>query len=53
MDFTMLSSIFTILSLLVFLGIIYWAYDSQNKERFEALGRLPIENDSDNELTGN
>lgn len=50
MSFTLLSSIFTALSLAVFIGIIYWAYSRSNKERFEAIARLPIDNE---EPTGN
>lgn len=51
MNFTWLSSIFTVLSFGVFVGILFWAYSRNNKERFEALGKLPIDND--NETTGN
>ena len=43
MNFTLLSSIMTIISLVVFLGIMYWAFSSKNKARFEEIGRL--END--------
>lgn len=48
---TTLNIIFTVLSLLVFLGIGFWAYSRQNKDRFEAMGRMPF--DQDNETTGN
>ena len=51
MNFTWLSSIFTVLSFVVFVGILFWAYSRNNKERFEALGKLPIDND--NETIGN
>ncbi len=47
MNFTWLSSVFTVLSLVVFLGITYWAFCSANKARFDALGRLPLEPDED------
>ena len=47
MDFSMLNSIITVISLVVFLGILYWAYASQNKERFEAIGRSLLEIDTD------
>lgn len=43
MNFTLLSSIFTVFSLLVFLGIMYWAYSKENRQHFEELGRLPFE----------
>lgn len=47
MDFTLLNSIITVLSFVVFLGIIYWAYAKQNKERFEAIGKSLLEIDTD------
>lgn len=48
---TTLNIIFTILSLLVFLGVVLWSYSGHNKKRFEAMGRMPL--DHDNETTGN
>ncbi len=51
MTSTTLNIIFTVLSLLVFLGIAFWAYSRHNKERFEKLGRMPL--DQDNDTTGN
>ena len=45
MNFTLLSSVFTVISLLVFLGIWYWAFAGKNKARFEALAYLPLEQD--------
>ena len=50
MNFTLISSIVTVLSFVVFVGILFWAYSRNNKERFDALGKLPIDND--NETTG-
>ncbi len=47
MDFSMLNSIITVISLVVFLGILYWAYASQNKEKFEAIGKSLLEIDTD------
>lgn len=47
MDFTMLNSIITVISLVVFLGILYWAYAKQNKEKFEAIGKSLLEIDTD------
>lgn len=51
MDFTLLSSIVTVVSLVVFVGIMMWAFSRHNKERFEELARLPIDNDTG--TTGN
>jgi cytochrome c oxidase cbb3-type subunit 4 len=48
MDFTLLSSIFTLLSLVVFIGILYWAFSKHNKAKFEAMGQELLENDKDN-----
>lgn len=47
MDFTMLNSIITVISLVIFLGILYWAYAKQNKEKFEAIGQSLLEIDTD------
>ena len=52
MNFVLLSSIITVVSLLTFVGILYWAFSRRNKERFETLARLPIDND-DIGTTGN
>ncbi|MDO8653861.1 MAG: cbb3-type cytochrome c oxidase subunit 3 [Undibacterium sp.] len=46
MNFTLLSSIVTVISMLVFIGIIVWAFSSANKERFEKMARLPIDNEN-------
>ena len=46
MNFTLLSSIVTVISMLVFIGIIYWAFSSKNKARFEKIGRVPIDNEN-------
>jgi cytochrome c oxidase cbb3-type subunit IV len=51
MDFTLLSSIVTVVSLVVFVGIMLWAFSRNNKERFEELARSTIDNDT--ETTGN
>jgi len=50
MDFTLLSSIFTLVSFVVFVGILYWAFSKQNKDKFETLGHslLEIDKDKDN-----
>ncbi|HQS59866.1 MAG: hypothetical protein B7Y56_15065 [Gallionellales bacterium 35-53-114] len=50
MDFSTLNSIITVISLLVFLGILYWAYARQNKERFEAIGQSLLEIDTDRNI---
>jgi cytochrome c oxidase cbb3-type subunit 4 len=47
MFFTILNTIITVLSLVIFLGVLYWAYARQNKERFEAIGKSLLEIDTD------
>lgn len=45
MDAGIVGSIITILFFLVFVAIIWWAYSTRNKDKFEAAGRLPFEED--------
>lgn len=47
MDLSILYSIITVVSLVVFLGILYWAYAKRNKEKFEQIGKSLLENDTD------
>lgn len=46
MNFTILSSVMTVISLIAFIGILYWAYSSKNKARFEELAKLPLDNEN-------
>lgn len=45
MDFTLLSSVVTIISFVTFVGIWYWAFSRNNKARFEQLARIALEVD--------
>lgn len=47
MDFTILSNVITVVSMVIFVGIMYWAYAKQNKEKFEAIGKSLLEIDTD------
>jgi cytochrome c oxidase cbb3-type subunit 4 len=49
MDLTTLRSAVTLLSFLVFAGIVYWAWSAANKARFEEASNLPFLDD-DTEL---
>ena len=49
MNFTLLSSIMTILSMIVFIGILFWAFNTKNKSKFEEIGRLSND-DEDHQL---
>ncbi|GGX01936.1 MULTISPECIES: cbb3-type cytochrome oxidase subunit 3 [Undibacterium] len=46
MNFTILSSVMTVVSLIAFIGILYWAFSSKNKARFEELAKLPLDNEN-------
>jgi len=45
MDVITLRSIFTVVCLCVFVGIVVWAYSRRNKAQFEEAGRLPLSED--------
>ncbi len=45
MDFTLLSSVVTVISFVTFVGIWYWAFSRDNKARFEQLARIALEVD--------
>jgi cytochrome c oxidase cbb3-type subunit 4 len=38
-------SILTIVAIIIFLGIIAWAYSSKRKKDFDEAARLPLEDD--------
>jgi len=42
MDVTTVSSIFTVLAVVAFAGIIAWTMSRRNTERFEAAAQLPF-----------
>ena len=41
----MLRSIVTVVALVVFVGIVVWAWSARNRTRFEEAAGLPFEND--------
>ena len=45
MDINLIRSIVTVLSLLAFAGIVWWAYGSSRKARFDEAARLPFADD--------
>jgi cytochrome c oxidase cbb3-type subunit 4 len=45
MDHATLRSILTVISLLVFVGIVFWAMSSRNQERFSEAAQLPFADD--------
>jgi len=42
----MASGIFTSLAFLAFLGVVYWAWDKRNVERFREAASLPLNDDA-------
>ena len=47
MDSGTLSGIVTVVCLATFIGIVWWAFSTRNKQRFEEDARLPFEDDDD------
>lgn len=45
MDFSTIHSVFTVIVLVIFVGIVLWVYDSRSKARFDAAARIPLDDD--------
>ena len=45
MDSGLISGIVTAVFIVVFIGIVWWAYSKGNKKRFEDAGKLPFGDD--------
>jgi len=45
MDINTLRSAVTVISLLVFLGIVAWAWSRRNREHFDEAARLPFQDE--------
>jgi len=45
MDSGTLSGIVTVIFIVVFIGIVWWAFSKRNKQRFEDAGKLPFDED--------
>ncbi len=43
--FEVLRSLWVVWLMLIFLGIVAWAFWPRNKQRLEAHGRIPLEDD--------
>lgn len=43
MDINLLRSIVTVVTFLVFIGIVLWAWSARNRARFDEAARLPFE----------
>ncbi|MES2089279.1 MAG: cbb3-type cytochrome c oxidase subunit 3 [Pseudomonadota bacterium] len=45
MDINIVRSVFTVVSLCIFVGIVVWAFKRSNRAQFEEAGRLPLAED--------
>ncbi|HEX8989340.1 MAG TPA: cbb3-type cytochrome c oxidase subunit 3 [Rhodocyclaceae bacterium] len=52
MDINDLRSLFTVLSMIAFVGIVWWAYSDRRKEAYEEAAQLPLEDDPPAPLSG-
>ena len=46
-------SIWTVVVMVVFIGIVIWAWSGRNKDKYEAAARMPLEEDDDAPLQEN
>ena len=44
---SLIGSVVTVMFFILFLGIVWWAYGSSRKKRFEEDGRIPFEEADD------
>ncbi len=45
MDYEIARAVMTVVMLLVFVGIVVWAWSGRQRSRFDAAARLPIEDE--------
>jgi cytochrome c oxidase cbb3-type subunit 4 len=45
MTFTLLQSLWSIVVLVTFLGIVFWAYSSKRKQAFDEAANLPFDDE--------
>ena len=45
MSLTLFNSIWTIVVMITFLGIVFWAYSGKRKASFDEAARLPFDDD--------
>ena len=53
MDINTLRGLSTVLIMLAFAGVCWWAYGRRRKDRFDAAANLPFADDQPNDLTLN
>lgn len=45
MDINIIRGLITLLLMIVFLGIVFWAYSRRRRKDFDEASRLPLEDD--------
>lgn len=45
MNLATIHSLWTVLLMILFLGIVVWAYSSRRKKQFDAAARMPLEDE--------
>lgn len=45
MDINTIRAVLTIILMIAFLGIVFWAWSSKRKETFDELSQMPLEED--------
>ena len=45
MDFTLIQSLWTIVVMVVFIGIVIWAWSGKRKQRFDDAANIPFNED--------
>ena len=45
MDFTLFQSLWTIVVMVTFLGIVWWAFSSKRKAAFDEAARVPFDDE--------
>jgi cytochrome c oxidase cbb3-type subunit 4 len=47
MDYSLFSSVMTVVMLVVFIGITVWAWSAKRQAAFDAAARVPLEEDAE------
>ena len=50
--YSILASAMTVISFLVFIGIVFWAYSGHRKAAFDAAANAPFALDDEDKITG-
>jgi len=46
MDYSLIQSIWTVVVMVVFIGIVVWAWSGKRKQRFEQAANIPFDDDA-------